>query len=158
MTSELETKFWKSIKSDMTVFLGCDGALPRPMTASIDGEKSPIWFFTARDTDLGEALKDGPKNGVMTYSSKGNDIFASASGLLTIDNDMAMIEKLWNPFVAAWYEDGKTDPKLALVRYDAKDAQVWENGSSIVAGIKALMGRDPKKDFESKTQSVRLDA
>ena len=155
--TDLEKKFWKSIKSDMTVFLACDGALPRPMTASIDGEKSPLWFFTATDTDIAEALMAGPKTGVMTFSSKGNDIWASASGELTIDNDKDMIDKLWNPFVAAWY-DGKDDPKLTLVRYDAKDAQVWENASSIVAGIKALMGRDLKQDFEDKTQSVRLDA
>lgn len=157
MSSDLETKFWKSIKYDMTVFLACDGALPRPMTASIDGEKSPIWFFTARDTDICQALKNGPKAGVMTFSSKGNDIWASASGQLTIDNDKAMIDKLWNPFVAAWY-DGKDDPNLALLRYDAKDAQLWENASSIVSGIKALMGRDLKQDFEDKTRSVRLDA
>ncbi|CTQ48305.1 pyridoxamine 5'-phosphate oxidase family protein [Jannaschia donghaensis] len=158
MSSDLETKFWKSLENDLTVFLACDGALPRPMAASVDGHNAPIWFFTSHDTDIGKALKSGPKSGIMTFSSKGNDIWASASGELVIDNDKAMIDKLWNPFVAAWYEDGKDDPKLCLVRYDAKDAQIWENGSSIVAGLKALMGQDPKKDYEDKTAHVRLDA
>ncbi|SDY78312.1 General stress protein 26 [Jannaschia faecimaris] len=157
MTTDFEKKFWKALKSDMTVFLGCDGALPRPMGASVDEEKSPIWFFTTRQTDLGKALKNGPKNGNMTFSSKGNDIWASASGQLTIDNDPEMIDRLWSPFVAAWYEGGKTDPNLALVRYDAKEAQVWESGSSIIAGIKMLMGNDPKKEFEHNTAHIRLD-
>ncbi|WP_179378900.1 pyridoxamine 5'-phosphate oxidase family protein [Jannaschia marina] len=157
MSTDLEQKFWKALAQDHAVFLACDGALPRPMTASTDGESAPIWFFSARDTDLGKALKTGPKNGIMTFSSKGNDIWASASGPLVIDNDRAMIDKLWNPFVAAWY-DGKDDPNLALIRYDAREAQIWETGSSIVNGIKALMGRDLEKDFEDRTEHVRLSA
>lgn len=157
MSTDLEQKFWSALASDHTVFLTCDGALPRPMTASVDGEKSPIWFFATRDTDLGKALKNGPKNGIMTFASKGHDIWASASGQLTIDNDKAMIDKLWTPAIAAWYE-GKDDPNLALIRYDAKDAQLWENGSSLVAGIKALMGRDLEEDFKDKTTHTRLDA
>ena len=157
MSTDLETKFWKALEDDMTVFLGCDGALPRPMAASVDGRTAPIWFFTSHDTDLGKTMKAGPKDGIMTFASKGNEIWASASGKLAIDNDRAMIDKLWNPFVAAWYEEGKDDPSLCLVRYDATDAQIWEDGSSIVAGIKALFGRDPKKDFEDKTDHVRLN-
>ncbi|MGB8313532.1 MAG: pyridoxamine 5'-phosphate oxidase family protein [Aestuariivirga sp.] len=29
---------------------------------------------------------------------------------------------LWNRFVVAWYEKGKDDPKLMLLRLDPKDA------------------------------------
>ena len=157
MSKDLETKFWKALEDDVTVFLGCDGALPRPMAATVDGHTAPIWFFTSHDTDLGRTLKAGSKDGIMTFSSKGNDIWASASGKLAIDNDRAMIEKLWNPFVAAWYEEGKDDPALCLVRYDATDAQIWEDGSSIVAGVKSLLGQDPKEDFQDKTDHVRLN-
>ena len=158
MTSpaDLEKKFWKALASDRTVFLACDGAEPRPMTASTEGESAPIWFFTSYDTDIGEVLKTGPREATMTFASKGHDIWASASGQLVLDNDKAVIDRLWNPFVAAWYE-GKHDPKLALARFDAREAQVWENGSSLVAGLKMLMGSDPKKDFEDQTAKVRLD-
>ena len=31
-----------------------------------------------------------------------------------------MIDRLWNPFVAAWFE-GKDDPKLQLLRFDPAD-------------------------------------
>lgn len=158
MTSpaDLEKKFWKELKSDMTVFLACDGAPPRPMTASTDDDKSPIWFFTSTETDLGKALAAGGKSGTMTFVDKGHDIWASASGHLVIDNDREVIDRLWNPFVAAWY-DGKDDPKLTLVRYDVGEAQIWEDGSSLVAGIKMLLGSDPKKDFQDKTAKVDLD-
>ncbi|SFJ30819.1 pyridoxamine 5'-phosphate oxidase family protein [Jannaschia pohangensis] len=153
---KLESKFWKALKSDKTVMLSCDGALPRPMTAVAEDDHAPIWFFTAFDTDLGKVLKNGPRNGQLTLVSKGHDVWGSASGQLVVDNDREVIDRLWNPFVAAWYEGGKTDPNLCLVRMDAREAQVWENGSSLVAGIKMLMGSDPKQDFEDKTATVSL--
>ena len=39
----------------MTVMLGLDGVEDghaRPMTAQLDGERSPIWFFTAKDNAI----------------------------------------------------------------------------------------------------------
>ena len=67
-----------------------------------------------------------------------------------------MIDRLWNPFVAAWYEDGKDDPQLALLRLDAECAEIWLDGSSLVAGVKALLGGDPKTDYKDKVAEVEL--
>ncbi|MBF9030205.1 pyridoxamine 5'-phosphate oxidase family protein [Rhodobacterales bacterium HKCCE3408] len=157
--AELETHFWTALRKDMTVLLACDGAPPRPMTAQVstDRDAGPLWFFTATDTDIGEAVASGPKPAVLTFASQGHDVFASASGTLTKDMDRAKIDELWNPFVAAWYEQGKDDPKLCLVRMDATDAHIWETGNSLVAGLKILLGSDPKQDFEDQTAQVRLD-
>ena len=66
-----------------------------------------------------------------------------------------MIDKLWNRFVAAWYE-GKDDPKIALLRFDPASAEIWIDASSAVAGIKMLIGIDPKKDYKDKVAEVSL--
>jgi len=153
--TELEQKFWKHLDSDHTVFLACDGAKPRPMHAAFDEKNSPIWFFTSYETDIGEVLTRGPCEATMTFASKGHDFWASASGRLTLQNDRDVIDRLWNPFVSAWY-DGKDDPKLALARYDVREAQLWEDGSSLVAGIQSLLGRDPKETFDDKTAHVQM--
>ena len=51
-----EARFWKALKSDMTLMLGLDGAREadtQPMTAQTEhDEGGPIWFFTARDNSL----------------------------------------------------------------------------------------------------------
>ena len=158
---ELEHKLWKSLRSDMTVMLGLSGApgtLTRPMTAQLDGDadRGPIWFFTARDTELSEALGVGTKPAFIAYSSKGHDLFATVSGSVRIDNDRAVIDRLWNKFVAAWFEGGKDDPKLALLRFEPGDAEVWLNESSLLAGIKMMLGADPKKSYQDKVAKVRL--
>jgi hypothetical protein len=49
--NQLEQKFWKALKSDMTMMLGIDGVEDghaRPMTAQLDGEGGPIWFSLRR--------------------------------------------------------------------------------------------------------------
>lgn len=155
---EIEAKFWKALKSDRTVMLGIDGredGHARPMTAQFEEERGPIWFFASKDNALVERLREGDR-AIFTFVDKGHDIWATVQGGLAQDNDRATIDRLWNPFVAAWYEGGKDDPKLALLRLDADHAEFWLDGSSIVAGVKALLGVDPKKDYEDKIAKVDM--
>lgn len=156
---EMEERFWKALKSDMTMMLGLDGVEDghaRPMTAQLEqDEGGPIWFFTSKDNGIVEKLAQGNR-AIATFVSKGHDLFATVHGSLKVDNDRSTIDRLWNPFAAAWYEEGKDDPKLALLRLDAERAEIWLDGSSFVAGVKALLGVDPKKDYKDKVAEVEL--
>jgi len=135
-----------------------EDAHARPMTGLAEDERSPIWFFTASDTELVEALGDGARSGraLATFASKGHDLFATLHGTLHVDTDRAVVERLWNPFVAAWFEGGKDDPKLRLLRFDADKAEIWRDDSSLLAGIKMLFGADPKEDYKDKVAEVSL--
>jgi general stress protein 26 len=157
--AELEGKFWKALKSDMTVMLGLNGVddgHARPMTAQLDDDREgPIWFFTSREAELVKEIGNG-RRAIATFASKGNDLFASIHGKLQVDNDRAMIDRLWNRFVAAWFEGGKDDPKLVLLRLDPDRGEIWLDDSSIFAGVKMLLGIDPKEDYKDKVAKVRL--
>lgn len=158
---QIEAKFWKALRDDMTLMLGLAGVEEghsQPMTAQFDNEhaEGPIWFFTAKDTDLVRSMGENHR-AVAHFVSKGHDIFASIHGELSLDNDRARIERLWNRFVAAWYPGGKDDPKLQLIRLDPEHAQIWLNENSLFAGMKLLMGSDPKKDYRDKVAEVRLN-
>jgi general stress protein 26 len=155
---ELEARFWKALSSDMTMMLGLDGVEDghaRPMTAQIEGERSPIWFFTVNDNHLVQLLPRGQR-AIATFASKDHELFATVHGRVSLDNDRATIDRLWNRFVAAWYEGGKEDPKLVLLRLDAERAEIWLNESSLFAGVKLLLGVDPKKDYKDKVADVPL--
>ena len=155
---ELEARFWKALKSDMTMMVGVDGqedGHARPMTAQLDGDRGPIWFFTSKDSTLAK-LTDAGDRAIAAFTAKGHDLFATVHGTLAIDNDRAVIDRLWNRFVAAWYEGGKDDPKLLLMRLDAEQAEIWLDGSSLIAGIKMLMGSDPKEDYKANVATVNL--
>jgi len=154
---DLEEKFWKAIKHDRTIMLGLSDSHDdaQPMTAQLDGdrESGPIYIFTSSDTDLVRQLETAA-DATAQFASKGHDLFAAMRGRLSLYNDRATIERLWNPFVAAWFE-GKSDPKLRLLRFDLDHAHVWLNENSLFAGVKLLLGADPKKEYGDKSADIR---
>jgi len=157
---EIEAKMWKALRADMTLMLGLEGVADghaQPMTAQFvdDEDRGPIWFFTSNEAKLVQELRQS-SNGVAHFVSKGHDLFATMHGNLVADNDRATIERLWNPFVAAWFEGGKDDPKLQLLRFDPERAQIWLNDSSLLAGVRMMLGRDPKQDYKDKVAEVAL--
>jgi general stress protein 26 len=160
--NEIEKKFWKALAADRVAMLGLGGVEEghaQPMSGQFlheEDERGPIWFFTAKDTELVLAMGSSHRANLQ-FVSKGHDLFASVQGELLPDNDRAIIDRLWDRFVAAWYQGGKDDPKLQLIRFEPHQAQIWLNENSALAGVRLLLGRDPKKDYADKVAEVRLD-
>ena len=120
----------------------------------LEGNSGPIWFFVGKPNAVVDNLSNSDR-AIAAFSSKGHDLFASIHGKLSVDQDRAVIDRLWNPFIAAWF-DGKDDPKLVLLRFDPEHAEVWLNESNMLAGVKMLFGSDPKKDYQDKVGNVDL--
>lgn len=156
---KLKQQFWKALDSEQTVMLAlseAEEAHGRPMTAQIEDDGPPIWFFTSSEASLAEHVEAGEQRATLMFVSKGHDLFATVHGQLVVDSDRGVVDRLWNPFVAAWYKGGKEDPSLRLLRFDPDDGEIWENSSSVFAGLKLLFGSDPKKDFKEKVAKVDL--
>src|SRR3546814_3142362 len=88
------------------------------------------------------------------FVSKGQDFFACLSGRVLIDNDRAMIDKLWSKPVEAWFPGGKTDPNLALLRFDIDEAELWEADMSLTGKLKMLFGGKMRADEEGSHAKV----
>lgn len=154
--TEIERKFWKALRSDMTVMLGARGVGARPMTAQLeDQDRGPIWFFTSRKTELVKALPHAA-DGWFTFADKGHTVWAAVTGLVSVSNDRVTIDRFWSPFVAAWFEKGKDDPDLVLLRFDPVAAEIWLDGSSLLAGLRLLLGADPKEEYKDSVAKVSL--
>lgn len=156
--TQLEEKFWKALKSDRTMMLGLDGVEDghaRPMTAQFEDDRSPIWFFCSVENGL-IPLLDHNDRAIATFAAKSHDLFATVHGRLSLDRDPATIDRLWNRFVAAWFEGGRDDPKLRLLRLDAEKAEIWLDEHSLIAGVKMLFGMDPKAEYQDKVVTVPL--
>jgi|SRR6185312_14112971 len=70
---EFISKFWDSIRSDMTAMIAIKGLDPRPMTAHFDGDRKVVYFFTAKDTALAQGAGSS-KKAVLVYAAKGHDL------------------------------------------------------------------------------------
>jgi general stress protein 26 len=159
--AEIASKFWKALKSDRTIMLGLDSAADsssQPMTAVLGDTdtQGPIWIFTSKQTEFAQSM--GDESGAhATFASKGHEVFATLNGRLRSDEDRAVIDRLWSPFIAAWYPGGKDDPDLLLLRLDLTHAHVWLNDASVFAGVKLLLGVDPKEDYKDKSADLSLN-
>jgi len=153
--TRLRKQFWKELQDDRTLMLGLHGVdddRTRPMTAQVDladgadkEDGGPIYFFASKDEGIGRDLADGAR-AVAIFVSKGNGLFASLHGTLHSSGDRAVIDRLWNPIVDSWYKDGKSDPNLLLIRFDATRAEVWESdglGTLKAAALKWAFDVDP---------------
>ena len=128
---EAEEEFWNHLETSNTGMLGLDqpGYHAQPMTAFRDGETSTIWFFTRDDTDLAkDAAVGSGQSAMFHYGSKDQNVWACIHGELSVHgHDRDVIDRYWNPVLAAWYPDGKDDPKLTILRFDPDDGRVWVN-------------------------------
>jgi general stress protein 26 len=126
--AELEQRLWKEIGKARYGMLGLVGRTPaphfQPMTAFCEEEADQIWFFTQTETELAKAVREGGQ-AMFIIQAKDQGFQACVGGRLALHPDRARIDQYWNPVVAAWFPDGKDDPKLTLLRFDLADAQIW---------------------------------
>lgn len=142
-THDLKQKFWKTLAASPFVFLELDAAPADavPMTAQLDKDAdSAIWFFTTRDHAL---AKGGPATA--TFASKGHDLFARFSGILSEETSRERFEKHWSRAVESWFPGGKNDPNLLMLRMDLGQAEIWQADLGLVDTARMLLGFDMRE-------------
>jgi general stress protein 26 len=153
---ELKEHMWKRMTDSPFVMIGLTGGRDHsePMTVQLDKDQvDTLWFFIGRDNRLAGG---GPA--MVQFVSKGHDFFACLSGTAKIDNDAGMIEKLWSKQAEAWFPGGKTDPNLALLRFDIADAELWETDISLGGRLKMVFGGTIKPDEAGSHAKVSTTA
>ena len=136
--AELKQHLWKKLADSPFVMVGLMDSAEHhiPLTAQLDEDQvDTLFFFVGKDNRLtpgGRAMAH--------FASKGHDYFASPHGAVRVDNDFALIDKLWNKQAEAWFPGGKDDPNLALLRFDIDSAELWETDMSVSGMVKMLFG------------------
>ncbi|APW71850.1 MULTISPECIES: pyridoxamine 5'-phosphate oxidase family protein [Sphingopyxis] len=141
--SDIKQDFWKALDASPYVMVGMTGehAHHIPMNAQLDKDADgAFWFFTATDNRLA-----GGGAAMVQFASKGHDLFACLAGTLRPETDRAVLDKLWNNGVAAWYPGGKDDPKLVLLRFDIGDAEIWTAEPGLKGMFKLATGMTMKE-------------
>jgi general stress protein 26 len=135
---QLKKDLWTHMARSPFVMVGLEGGgHSEPLTAQLDDDLvDTLFFFVGRDNRL---IRGGPA--MVQFVSKGHDYFACLAGDIREEDDPAMIDKLWSKPVEAWFPQGKDDPNLALLRFDIRDAELWEADMSLLGKVKLLLGR-----------------
>ncbi len=100
-----------------------DGRLVSRPLATVEAEfDGDVWFFTYNDADKVHQIRSDNHVNVAYESGKG---FLSISGRAELVEDRAKIDEYWNTGAQAWFENGKDDPRVALLKVHAESAEYW---------------------------------
>ena len=127
----------------------------RPLAVLDTPFEGSLWFFTAHPSPKTDDIAAEPQVNVALSDGKS---YLSIAGTATVDHDQTRIDQLWNPFVEAWFEGGKDDPTVALLRVDASSAEYWSiDKPGIVRAFevaKALITKQQPDVGDNKTVSL----
>lgn len=117
----------------------------RPMSTQGIDEDGTIWFFSRKDSEKNEQIDEDNTVHLM-YMDTGKQQYLSLSGHASIVVDKQKTEELWDPIARAWFEKGKDDPALSLLRVTPEEGHYWDtkNGkliSLIKIAVAALTGK-----------------
>ena len=96
--------------------------LSRPLAIQEREFDGDLYFFTmAPSAKTEQVAADSHVN----VSLQSGDDYLSIAGTASVTRDQAMIDELWNAHAAAWFEQGREDPSVALLKVHAESAEYW---------------------------------
>jgi len=122
-----------------------DGSLvSRPMSTAQVDDQGFIWFFSPKDSGKNKEISQNPIIYLM-YMEAGKQHYLTLRSKAMIVYDKNKVEQLWNPFLKAWFTEGKDDPNISLLKIDPEEGHYWDEKdgklvSMIKTGIAALTG------------------
>ncbi len=129
---EHKAKVWnmiKSIKVGMLTTEVADSLRARPMHIVQDEYDGTLWFFTRKASAKVFEIKS-ERDVCITFASEKMETYVSLTGRARITQNRELIERYWNPFVAAWFPEGNADPEVALIEIDVRAGEHWDSTSS----------------------------
>ena len=131
----------------MLVTRSADGHLhARPMRVAELHADADAYFVTSIDSPkVAEIYADADV--LLTF--QGGSQYAAVYGRVNVVRDAALIDRLWSESWKTWFPRGKSDPAIALLRFDAEHGEFWnalsERGVHYTfEATKAYMTPDPR--------------
>lgn len=122
----------------LTTFTDAYTVDARPMYTQGVDDDGTIWFFSKKDSTKNRQLAANPAISLM-YINTGSDSYLFVAGTATVLRDQTIIDRLWTDFAKVWFENGKDDPDLTLIKVNPEHAHYWDTQhGKIIASAKIL--------------------
>lgn len=118
--------FWKRLQGINAGMLGVTNDLRlMPMSHTADPDAMALWFITAEGTHLAEALGAGGEDALYIVADGSGRLFARIAGRLERSDDRAKLDEIWNAVASTWFDGGRHDPDIRLLKLSIDEAEVW---------------------------------
>lgn len=87
--------------------------------------------------------------------------YACVSGELSIVRERTLIELMWKETWKVWFPKGKSDPNIALLKFNANEGEFWDNAGVqaikyVYSAAKAYVGGEVMKTSREQHAKVTL--
>lgn len=97
----------------------------RPMTVQECDEDGNLWFISSSESNKNFEIKED--NRVQLYfMNNGSAEYLHIYGKAYIYKDKSTIEEQWSDLANAWFEEGKDDPNVSIIRVTPDETYYWD--------------------------------
>ncbi|KAA0913609.1 MULTISPECIES: pyridoxamine 5'-phosphate oxidase family protein [Psychrobacter] len=107
---------------------------PMNTTETSIGAKE-IWFIGHKPSETVDNIKQNPEVN-LAYVTQESDKYLSISGSAELVEDEEKLNELWSVMYNAYFEQGKEDPSVQLIKVVPHGAEYWANGNAITSAVK----------------------
>ncbi|MPR33579.1 pyridoxamine 5'-phosphate oxidase family protein [Salmonirosea aquatica] len=108
-----------------TTFTDSRPAPSRPMALQGVEDDGALYFFSAASSSKNKELAADPAVQLF-FCKEGSSEYLSIYGKCMVSRDRERIEKYWNSFIKVWFQGGKEDPDLTVIRVEPEDIRYWD--------------------------------
>ncbi|ENW03084.1 MULTISPECIES: pyridoxamine 5'-phosphate oxidase family protein [Acinetobacter] len=131
-TYEELSELLKDFRFSMVTFVTDEGHLhSAPMTTQNDAFNGIVWFLGSKKSELVKSISSNPQVN-LGYSNTSNNDYVSINGVAENVIDEVILDEIWSPAYEAFFEHGKSDPDIQLIRVVCNGAQYWKGSGTLV--------------------------
>ena len=110
----------------------------RPMSVQEVDDEGNLWFLSDKESNKNMELQEDD-NVQLLFSSSSHAGFLNVYGKATITSDRKKIEELWKPLIKTWFQGGKDDPNVSVIKITPEEGYYWDTKhGKMVAFFKML--------------------
>ncbi|QBR13210.1 pyridoxamine 5'-phosphate oxidase family protein [Sphingobacterium sp. CZ-2] len=105
-----------------------------PMSRQEVDESGNIYYLCSAESETFQNLEKDNRVSLF-YADPKNYTFLSINGKASMSRDQERIDKYWNKMMEGWFQKGKEDPNIRVLKVSPEDAHYWDTGSSKIVTL-----------------------
>lgn len=118
-----------------------------PMSRQEVDDDGVIWYICSAESETFKNISQDPRVSLF-YADPKHYTFLSINGTAKLLRDQERIDRYWNKMMEGWFEKGKEDPHIRLLRVTPKDAHYWDSNSNMIVNLFKMLKATVTGDAE----------
>ena len=106
----------------------------RPMAVREVDDEGNLWFISSASSHKNEEIKED-ENVQLIFAKPASTEYMSVYGKASIFRDQQKIKDLWTPIANAWFDEGKNDPDVTVLKVTPSEAYYWDTPNGKVVTL-----------------------